>query len=37
MEAFEKNFIEKHKALNKTADALTKAGIGVIAAQKLHQ
>ena len=37
MEAFEKNFIEKHKALNKTADALTKAGIGVIAAQRLHQ
>ena len=37
MQAFEKNFIEKHKALNKTADALTKAGIGVIAAKKLHQ
>ena len=37
MPAFEKNYIEKHKALNKTADALTKAGIGVIAAEKLHK
>jgi len=36
MQALENNFIEKHKALNKTADALTKAGIGVIAAKKLH-
>lgn len=37
MQALEKNYIEKHKALNHTADALTKAGIGVIAATKLHQ
>ncbi len=37
MRALEVNFIEKHKAVNKTADALTKAGIGVIAAENLHQ
>ncbi|MFH1933432.1 MAG: hypothetical protein ABIN18_17800 [Pseudomonadota bacterium] len=32
----EKNYLDKHEALNKTADALTKAGIGVICAEKLH-
>jgi len=32
----EKNYLDKHEALNKTADALTRAGIGVICAEKLH-
>ena len=32
----EKNYLDKQDALNKTADALTKAGIGVICAEKLH-
>jgi hypothetical protein len=36
MEAFEKNYLDKHDAVNKTADELTRAGIGVICAQKLH-
>lgn len=37
MEAMEKNYIEKHKSLNLTADALTRAGIGVVAAWNLHK
>ena len=32
----EKSYLDKQDALNKTADALTKAGIGVICAEKLH-
>ena len=32
----EKNYLDKQDALNKTADALTRAGIGVICAEKLH-
>jgi len=36
MEALEKNYLDKHNALNKTADELTKAGIGVIAAANIH-
>lgn len=36
MESMERNYLEKHNALNKTADALTRAGIGVICAQNLH-
>ena len=32
----EKNYLDKQDALNKTADALTKAGIGVICAENLH-
>lgn len=36
MAALERNYIEKHRALNRTADALTRAGIGVIAAKNLH-
>ena len=32
----EKNYLDKQDAINKTADALTKAGIGVICAEKLH-
>ena len=31
------NYLEKHYALNLTADAVTKAGIGVICANNLHQ
>jgi hypothetical protein len=36
MPAFEQNYIEKHRSTNLTADALTKAGIGVVCARKLH-
>jgi hypothetical protein len=36
MSALEKNYVEKHRAVNRSADALTKAGISVIAAQNLH-
>ena len=32
----EKNYLDKQDALNKTADALTRAGIGVICAENLH-
>ncbi len=35
-DALEKSYLDKQDALNKTADALTKAGIGVICAEKLH-
>ena len=37
MDILEKNYLDKHDALNKTAEALTKAGIGVICAQNLHE
>jgi hypothetical protein len=37
IEALERNYIEKHKSLNLTADALTRAGIGVVAAWNLHR
>jgi hypothetical protein len=30
------NYMDKHDAVTRTAEALTKAGIGVIAAQNLH-
>lgn len=36
MEKMERNYLDKHDALNKTADALTRAGIGVVCAQNLH-
>ncbi|GAK61211.1 hypothetical protein U27_01110 [Candidatus Vecturithrix granuli] len=36
MEKMERNYLDKHAALNKTADALTRAGIGVICAKNLH-
>jgi hypothetical protein len=36
MPKLERNYLEKHAALNRTADALTRAGIGVIAAGRLH-
>ncbi len=31
-----RNYLDKHDALNRTAQALTKAGIGVVAAGNLH-
>ena len=37
MPKLERNYIEKHVAVNRTADALTRAGIGVIAAPRLHR
>ncbi len=37
MEAMENNYIEKHRSLNLTADALTRAGIAVVAAWNLHK
>jgi hypothetical protein len=36
MEALEQNYLDKHNALMKTADALTRAGIGVIPAGSIH-
>ena len=36
MPALELNYMEKHRALNRTAEALTRVGIGVVAAGKLH-
>jgi bifunctional DNA-binding transcriptional regulator/antitoxin component of YhaV-PrlF toxin-antitoxin module len=37
MEKLEQNYLDKHEALNKTAEALTKGGIGVICAENLHK
>ena len=37
MDALERNYIEKHKSVNLTADALSKAGIGVVCAWNLHK
>jgi hypothetical protein len=37
MPALEQNYIEKHHSVNLTADALTKAGIGVVCATGLHK
>jgi antitoxin component of MazEF toxin-antitoxin module len=37
MPALEKNYLDKHQAMNLTAQALLKAGIGVVAARNLHQ
>lgn len=36
MEAMEKNYLDKHRSVNLTAQALIKAGFGVVAAQHLH-
>ena len=36
MPALEKNYMEKHRSVNLTADALTRAGIAVVSAAKLH-
>jgi hypothetical protein len=32
----ERNYLEKHRAVNNTAKALTERGLSVIAAPKLH-
>jgi hypothetical protein len=37
MPALEQNYIEKHRSVNLTADALTKAGIGLVCAAGLHK
>jgi hypothetical protein len=37
MPALERNFIEKHNAVNHTARALAEAGISVVAARNLHR
>ena len=37
MPALERNYLEKHNSLNLTADALSKAGIGVVCAWNLHR
>ncbi|MBW1689180.1 MAG: hypothetical protein DRG87_12010 [Deltaproteobacteria bacterium] len=37
MDKLERNYLDKHEALNRTADALTKAGIGVVCAWNLHR
>jgi hypothetical protein len=37
MDALEHNYLEKHRSLNLTADALSKAGIGVVCAWNLHK
>jgi hypothetical protein len=37
MGAMERNYLDKHDAVNATADALTNAGIDVVCARNLHQ
>ncbi|MBN1138945.1 MAG: hypothetical protein JXM73_20340, partial [Anaerolineae bacterium] len=37
MPALERNYLDKHNALNHTARALTEAGLSVIAAPNLHR
>ncbi len=37
MPALEQNYLEKHQAVNRTAEALTRAGIAVIPAWNLHK
>ena len=37
MDALERNYLDKHDALNRTADALVKASIGVVCAWNLHK
>lgn len=36
MGGMEQNYLDKHDALNLTADALTRAGIGIVCAANLH-
>ena len=36
MPALERNYMEKHRSVNLTAEALTRAGIGVVSATRLH-
>jgi hypothetical protein len=37
MEHLERNYLDKHNALNRTARALTEQGLAVVAAQHLHE
>jgi hypothetical protein len=37
MEAMQLNYLDKHDAVNNTAEALVKAGIGVVSAWNLHK
>jgi len=37
MPALERNYLEKHRSINLTADALTQAGIGIVCAWNLHR
>lgn len=37
MDELERNYLDKHEALNRTADALTRAGIAVVCAWNLHK
>jgi len=36
MDALERNYLDKHDALNRTADALVKSGVDVVCANNLH-
>jgi hypothetical protein len=36
MPLLERNYLDKHAAVNRTAEELTRAGIGVCAASLLH-
>ena len=36
MSLMERNYLDKHEAMNRTASALTKAGVGLICAKNLH-
>jgi hypothetical protein len=36
MDAMQLNYLDKHDAVNRTAEALVKAGIGVVCAWNLH-
>jgi hypothetical protein len=37
MPFLERNYLDKHDAVNRTAAALTKRGLSFIAAQNLHR
>jgi len=37
MPALERNYLEKHRAVNRTAEALTRTGIGLVCAWNLHK
>lgn len=36
MDSLERSYLDKHDAVNRTADALTQAGIGIVCAWNLH-
>jgi hypothetical protein len=37
MPALEENYLEKHRSVQLTAQALVQAGIGVVCASRLHR